>query len=67
MIQTVLNKYSIHPHLLRHTFCSILSRNNVDIFTIAQLAGHNNINTTRRYSNPPEKEMENAVSKAFSF
>jgi integrase/recombinase XerD len=67
MVQTVLNKYGINPHLLRHTYCSILARNNVDIFTIAQLAGHQDINTTRRYSNPTEKEMANAVSQAFSF
>jgi integrase/recombinase XerD len=67
MVQTVLNKYGINPHLLRHTYCSILARNNVDIFTIAQLAGHQDINTTRRYSNPTEKEMANAISQAFSF
>lgn len=67
MVQTTLNKYGINPHLLRHTYCSILARNNVDIFTIAQLAGHQDINTTRRYSNPTEKEMAEVVSKAFSF
>lgn len=67
MIQTVLNNYGINPHLLRHTYCSILARNNVDIFTIAQLAGHQDINTSRRYSNPTEKEMAEVVSKAFSF
>lgn len=67
MVQTVLNKYGINPHLLRHSYCSILARNNVDIFTIAQLAGHKDINTTRRYSNPTQKEMAEAVSKAFSF
>jgi integrase/recombinase XerD len=67
MVQEVLNNYNVNPHLLRHTFCSILARNNVDVFTIAQLAGHSDINTTRRYSNPTEKEMAESVSKAFSF
>lgn len=67
MVQETLSKYSVNPHLLRHTYCSILARNNVDVFTIAQLAGHRDINTTRRYSNPTDKEMAEAVTKAFSF
>ncbi|WP_027725439.1 tyrosine-type recombinase/integrase [Tuberibacillus calidus] len=67
MVQTILNKYGINPHLLRHTYCSILARNNVDLTTIAALVGHRDINTTRRYANPTEKEMAEAVSKAFSF
>jgi site-specific recombinase XerD len=67
MVQTILNKYGINPHLLRHTFCSTLARNNVDLTTIATLVGHRDINTTRRYANPTEKEMAEAVSKAFSF
>jgi site-specific recombinase XerD len=67
MVQTMLKQYGINPHMLRHTFCSILARNNVDIFTIAKLAGHQDINTTRRYANPTGKEMAEAVAKAFSF
>lgn len=67
MVQSILNNYGINPHLLRHTFCSILAREGVDIFTIAQLAGHKDINTTRRYSNPTDKEMAELVSKAFTF
>lgn len=67
MVQTILNKHGINPHLLRHTFCSILAREGIDIFTIAQLAGHKDINTTRRYANPTEHEMAEIVSKAFTF
>ncbi|MCK0470880.1 tyrosine-type recombinase/integrase [Halalkalibacter sp. APA_J-10(15)] len=66
MIQTMLNEYNVHPHLLRHTFCSTLARKNIDLVTIASLAGHRDINTTRRYTNPTAKEMAEAVSKAFS-
>ncbi|EHQ90179.1 tyrosine-type recombinase/integrase [Desulfosporosinus youngiae] len=67
MVQTILNKYGINPHLLRHTFCSILARDKVDPFTIAQLAGHRDLNTTRRYANPNSSEMAEMVSKAFNF
>lgn len=67
MVQTMLNKYDIHPHMLRHTFCSILARKGVDPFTIAKLAGHKDINVTRRYSNPTAKEMAESVANAFTF
>jgi len=67
MVQTILNNYGINPHLLRHTFCSVLARENIDPFTIAQLAGHRDMNTTRRYANPTEQEMADTVSKVFDF
>lgn len=65
-IQHFLKQYNIHPHLLRHTFCSTLARNNIDLVTIANLAGHKDINTTRRYANPTAEEMAQAVSNAFN-
>lgn len=37
------------PHLLRHTFCTKLSHNGVDIALIRDLAGHADIQTTARY------------------
>ena len=67
MVQTILNKFGLNPHLLRHTFCSILARDKVDPFTIAQLAGHRDLNTTRRYANPNSNEMAELVSQAFNF
>lgn len=37
------------PHLLRHTFCTLLRDNGADISHIKDLAGHTNIGTTARY------------------
>lgn len=37
-------------HDLRHTFCSRLAMKNIPLVEIAELAGHTNIQTTRRYS-----------------
>lgn len=37
------------PHLLRHTYCTTLLNNGVDITFIKELAGHENIQTTARY------------------
>ncbi|MFT8316645.1 MAG: tyrosine-type recombinase/integrase [Sporolactobacillus sp.] len=67
MVETMLKKYGVHPHLLRHTFCLRLRQQGIDLATIATLAGHKDINVTRRYSNPSEKELAQAVTKAFSF
>ncbi|HHY74418.1 MAG TPA: tyrosine-type recombinase/integrase [Bacillus bacterium] len=48
-IQYMLEKYEINPHKLRHTFCRDLIEKGLDIVDVAQLAGHNDINITKRY------------------
>lgn len=40
---------SFSPRILRHTFCTNLNQNGVDIFHIKDLAGHQDIQTTARY------------------
>jgi site-specific recombinase XerD len=37
------------PHILRHTYCTTLRNNGVDISLIKELAGHSDIETTARY------------------
>ncbi len=37
------------PHILRHTYCTNLLNNGVDISYIKELAGHSDIQTTARY------------------
>lgn len=64
-VQRVLQKYGTHPHQLRHTYCRTLVNAGIDISTVADLAGHTDINITRRYSKPTVSELENAVEKAF--
>ena len=65
-VQHLLNDYGVHTHLMRHTFCRELVSNGVDISTVAELAGHADINVTRRYSKPSERELEQAIEKAFN-
>ncbi|MEK4799937.1 tyrosine-type recombinase/integrase [Thermoactinomyces sp. FSL K6-2592] len=57
--------YNIHPHMLRHTYGRELVANGVDIATVAELMGHADINVTRRYAKPTERELEEAVSRVF--
>jgi integrase/recombinase XerD len=64
-IQRVFEKFDIHPHLLRHTYCRELVLAGIDISTVADLAGHRDINVTRRYSKPTVIEIEDAIEKAF--
>lgn len=69
-VQHMLSNYGVHPHALRHTFAKELVNKGVDISTVADLCGHADINVTRRYSKPTEKDLEKdlekAIDKAFS-
>lgn len=54
--------FHIHPHMLRHTFCTRLLRNGVEISTVSKLAGHAGINmTVKYYINTSKEEKQNAV------
>lgn len=50
-------------HVLRHTFATNLVRAGVDVVTVAQLLGHERLDTTRRYTLPTQADMEAAVAK----
>ena len=43
-----LNK-NVTPHILRHTFSSVLINNNANVVSVQKLLGHENINTTMHY------------------
>jgi integrase/recombinase XerD len=49
-VQYMLKKYNVNPHKLRHTFCQELINKGMDISIVAQLAGHDDINITKRYT-----------------
>ncbi|TLS38368.1 recombinase XerC [Pseudalkalibacillus caeni] len=65
-IQYMLKKYDVSPHLLRHTFCRKLVEKGVDISTVAKLAGHSDINVTKRYLNELPTELEDAINQTFA-
>ncbi len=50
-------------HTLRHTFCSHLVQNGVDLYVVAELAGHTNIEQTKVYSHLKPENLERAISR----
>lgn len=50
-------------HTLRHTFGTNLLRSGVDIVTVAELMGHRRLDTTRLYTLPTERDLEDAVAR----
>ncbi len=52
------------PQILRHTFCTLMLRNGVNLRDIQLLAGHSDISTTARfYLGCDDKQLKQAVNK----
>lgn len=54
---------TLSSHRLRHTCLTRLVRAGVDVVTVAEIAGHSRLETTRRYSLPTVDVMIAAVEK----
>jgi site-specific recombinase XerD len=69
-IRALCEKYSavcgshIYPHLLRHTMAhQFLRDTNNDIVALAQLLGHENLNTSARYCQRTSQQLSEAVDR----
>jgi site-specific recombinase XerD len=67
-IQRILKRYgqgaeipNLTPHVLRHSFGKNLADKGVGVEKIAQLLGHENLNTTQIYIKPDFKDLERAL------
>ncbi|MFC1678003.1 tyrosine-type recombinase/integrase, partial [Planctomycetota bacterium] len=69
-VRSLCNKYScicgfnIYPHLLRHSFAlQFLKNTNNDIVALAQILGHENLNTTKIYSQKSDRDLAEVVGR----
>lgn len=66
-VQSMIGRYAakvgleITPHTLRHTFCKDLVNAGVGLEKVAALAGHESMESTRRYCEPSLKDLEIVV------
>lgn len=52
-------------HTLRHAFATYLAEKNVTPFLIAQLMGHNSLNTTMKYVNSAKDKFKRVIDEVF--
>lgn len=69
-IRQVIDQYAylaklpeLHPHALRYTFARNLLKTGEGLEMVAEVLGHKSLNSTRIYTQPPERDKANAVEK----
>jgi site-specific recombinase XerD len=53
-----------HPHILRHSLCTLMAEQHADVYAIQQRAGHKNISNTMIYTHVSDKSAGDACKVA---
>lgn len=68
IIDDIIAKASIEmhvsPHMLRHTFATVMLNNGADLVSVKDLLGHESLNTTSIYTHVSDEKIKEVYSKA---
>src|SRR6266436_3203608 len=53
-----------HPHILRHSLCSVMAQQHADVYAIQQRAGHKNISNTMIYTHISDRQANESAQEA---
>jgi len=53
-----------HPHILRHSLCSVMAEQHADVYAIQQRAGHKNISNTMIYTHITDRQASESCQAA---
>ncbi len=56
-------KMHIHPHMLRHTFATLMLEGGCDIFSLSKMMGHSDIKTTSIYLTATVQHLQQQINK----
>ena len=59
-----LNIQNLHPHALRHTFATSLVATGADLHKVADLLGHQSLDTSRIYTHIPQEQLAKSINAA---
>ena len=62
-----LEKRKFHPHAFRHFFAKMYLKKNTDVVQLADLLGHESVDTTRRYLTKSFEEQKKDYSRIVSW
>jgi len=59
-----INSDLAHPHILRHSLCTVMAEQHADVYAIQQRAGHKNISNTMIYTHISDQQAGDACKAA---